>query len=278
MEDFFSCMKPSCPEANFRVMTQREPQQDPARVNTQFRLKRAQIINIPNEDMSEEVKNLVFNGEFYPIELIGVGNFHNVYRFCSDKKLMINDIEIPVSDVVIKTLKSILGPKSEEVQYKNDLKAALDAESAGVPLARILIRPDQVLDPMDPKNGFWIIERMATSVAEEDDDAFEFAKYWLLRSVQEGKELINDLYARNLMRNKEGKIRVVDCGVSEVNEHNSWNCDFIPNLVGYLFHWSLGGDPHKLSLLMESYPVDLQNKLLKGIEEKKITQAISSTK
>ncbi|CRX38554.1 hypothetical protein [Estrella lausannensis] len=274
-DSFFSAMQQALSVKSF-LMTQRsEPIQAHPMARNPVQFKRALIINIPNEDMSASIKNLMFNGEYYPIEQIGTGTYHNVYQFITDKKLEINGVEIPMGEVVVKALKGNLGPKTEVTEYKNDLKAMLDAENAGVPIPRVFVRPDQVQDPIDPKNGFWIIEKMADPVSADEHDAFEFARAWLLRSVVENKELINDLYARNLMRNKEGEIKVVDCGVSEVNEKDAWDCDFTINLASYLYHWSLNGDPLKLSILMEGYPAHLQKAILEKIQERKLSAATS---
>lgn len=183
-----------------------------------------------------ESKAIYINGSPYPIKFLNSGNYHNVYTFSSNTPLVIKDQEIPVNEVVLRTLRPDLGINESDRVYKEDMVSFDWLKEKNVPIPKIHIRPDQFVDTMNSKNGFWIIQKCKEEVKPQDEDAFLFAKKWLTLAMQEKKEIINDFYARNLMRDNEGKIVVIDSGFPETGH------DFISNMVSYLLHWSEGNE------------------------------------
>lgn len=238
-----------------------------SRSESRPRVKTAQIVNLPCEQ--KMIPHLIFNGQYYQLKLLGEGNFHKVYSVATGTPLVINGVTIPTGDVVIKTFKGSLSDAQMAKAHASDLAGVDSLRNGGVPMPHIYFSPDQVVDPSNDKNGFWVIQKMRSEVSAADPDAFEFAKLWLMRSIAANKEIINDFYSRNLMRDGSGAIRVVDCGEPErFDVDDAAENDFVMNLAGYLFHWSLGGNSEKLNALMEGYPEKLKSVLYLKIEAK----------
>lgn len=217
-----------------------------------------------------KLKSICINGVSYQLQLIGSGKTHRVYSFINENTLKINDQIISTNDVVLRCLDPLVGPNKRLKAHQDDYLGLDQLTKNEIPSPKIFIRPDEFVDTHNKKNGgFWISEKMVEKVNIEDKDAFSFAKSWLNKAAKEQKEFINDLYSRNLMRAKDGTIRVVDCGRPETKDLDEQ--DFKLNFVSYLYHWSMNGDENKLQILVENYPKEFKEEMIELVRQKKTT-------
>lgn len=221
--------------------------------------------------MGTHGKTITINNVAYGIEFLDAGKFHNVYTFKKTRqKLEINGENIPLSEVVLRCVKPDIGPREIERVYKEDIFMADYFQKNGIPIPKIYVRPDTFRDTKIVNNGFWIVEKMAEKVTVFDKEAFEFAKFWLTQSMKEGKEIIPDFYANNLMKDKKGMIKVIDSIKPEDFEFFGDN-----NLLESIIHWSNDGDKEALELLLKDLPFKKREDLIqRAAEKQKLLQLV----
>ena len=255
-EEFLSSSDESDSDGSFVIRTRAVNIRE--RNTTPIITKRPVIVSsgIEVEGVAEENLPRIFemNGAFYNIELMSKGNNHCVYKFM-DSEYMKN-----------KVLKFVLNTKNNNSISKinSDAEASYKKmEENRVPLPIVYAMPSTFVDTQNPKNGgFWLIEKMKEEVtsnwpqgatmetlSSQDKAVVDFVKDILTTSAKLEKEVVNDFFPRNVMRNEEGQLCVVDFS----SEFKGEKWEFETYMFKYLLAWS-NRNEHVWQYLIADFP------------------------
>jgi hypothetical protein len=221
---------------------------------------------ISNDD--ETLRTFEMNGSYCNIKLLTQGNNHCVYNFVESEEMK------------RKVLKFALHIKGGSIpKINSDAEASYKRmQESGVPLPIVYAMPSTFVDTHNHKNGgFWIIEKMKEEVTSnwsqgatvqtlsaKEKEVVEFVKTFLTRSAITGKEVINDFYPRNVMRNEQDKLCIVD--FSSEFQGDEWECE--TNMFKYLLAWS-NGNEHIWNYLIADFPVTVAQRMTEILNAEK---------
>lgn len=189
------------------------------------------------------------NGVYYPITQIGSGHNHRVFAFDCETVIIINEKEIPLNKVILRTFLPYLDVRKIKANEENNYIAYDKFLSNKIPMPICYLKPNEFVDSQNPKSGgFWLLERMSkngevtldgwrqgqpfSELCDKDKKVLEFVHYWLKKSFQEKCTLIPSLYDRNVMWDNDGNLKIVDFSLSI----ESWE----EELETFICHWSAG--------------------------------------
>lgn len=221
-------------------------------------------------DNSQYTHSIMINGNEYKLKYLGQGQNHKVYEILDAISIQGHDLA-PASSI-LKCANVSRGPNKVKGILEGGIISYLQMKREGLKLAQAYVFPHAFLDSVDPKNGgFWIIEKMKDVVSTSgwegnkaiaqlsanDKQVLEFAKKYLTQSAREGREIINDFLPRNVMRNNQGELCIIDFSPRD-------NEDFEMNLFHYLLAWSSGNES-VWNFLIEEFPVNIKETLGKQL-------------
>lgn len=213
---------------------------------------------------------LTINGTEFPLEKLGEGKYHKVYRFKEDQPLELKNETIRTSNVVLKVLSHNVSVKKIKGTILNTVKGYEHLQNQGIPVPKIHLHPQHFTDTQNPSNGlFWVVEKLPKAITgnawsgdvtydaldEESQEILNWAKDRLNEMALSSTDIINDFARRNTMMTEEGEIKIVDFSPPEDDE---WSIHF--NIASYAKDWA-NQNPNILAWLTEELPENIKGML-----------------
>lgn len=236
----------------------------PAKVETKDEFpviqKRKRLRNLPDKNqISKKEPQIIsgsqieINGVFYPIKQIGAGHNHRIFAFECDTVIIINQKEIPLNKVILRTFLPCLDLKKIRTNEENNYIAYNNFLSNNIPMPICYLKANEFIDSHNSKSGgFWLLEKMAKSVTldgwkegqpyselmQEDKQVLEFVHHWLKQSFEKKCVLVPTLYDRNIMWDENDQLKLVDFAISQGLFKGG--LDWREELEIFICHWSAG--------------------------------------
>lgn len=196
-----------------------------------------------------------------PIEKIGEGKEHIVYKFPQDQMLTLRtldgaEVSVSTSKLALKTMKAMGRTKVQNVDSEVD--AYRDLISKGKRVARLYVEPKTFVDTTQPKNGLFFIYEFvdfpvdgnAWKVGEYDKLTPEiqatlvYARNELAQMAAAGQDIVGDFRWGNVRKDSQGEHIIVDLAKSQTGKF-----DVKIHIAHYYLDWA-NGNPSILEWLL----------------------------
>lgn len=216
----------------------------------------------------------LFHGKKYPIQMIGEGTWHCVYKFLEETTIEIEGKQLKTSQLIVKVPnQKIKKPSQLKTALKEDILAYSNMLKKKIPMPECYVNPANFEDKANPAIGsYWIFKKMACSVSckgwqnnesleglcPNDQKILNFVKKYLTQSAIEEKEIIYGLYPRNIMLDDEGNPNVVDISLSSGDDFNECLFEYLitwSNCNENIYRFLTSEFPEKVKATMEAFLV-----------------------
>ena len=108
----------------------------------------------------------IHNGKEYPIQLIGEGSWHCVYKFLIDTSIELNGIMLSTKELIVKVPnQKKQNPSQLKKALKEDIIAYRNMLENNIPMPKCYVNPETFQDKVNPSiGGYWIFRKMSRSV------------------------------------------------------------------------------------------------------------------
>lgn len=257
--------------------------------NNSFDIQPLSETNNPRREIPWENKNpTIFDGSItinnvnYPIEKIGNGKNHIVYRFTESANITIGNQILSTDEIVLKVLNPtvVTHPTKKRRMHDGTKRGYEHLIKNGIPTPKVFVDPMTFTDTHNKKNGgFWLIEKCPYKISGEEwnlaqtFDALDektqklllWVKKFLTNTALNKEEIINDFRKDNVMFDHSHTPKIIDFSPPETCK---WDINY--HLFVYLKDWACG-NKNIFEFLTSDFPQEMKEGLRESFANEQIT-------